>query len=141
MDLIYKEETYKIIGAAMEVHKELGTGFLEAVYQEAFEIELRRQSIPYEREKLLNIYYKGLKLKKYYEADFVCYDKIIIELKAMKDLNNDHVAQTLNYLAITGFKVGLLFNFGKKSLQHRRLACTEKFSGRQRTSADYTDNF
>ena len=128
MGLIYEKETYKIIGTAMEVHKELGTGFLEAVYQEAFEIELRNQNIPYEREKLLNIYYKGLKLKKYYETDFVCYDKIIIELKAITDLTNDHLAQTLNYLKITGFKVGLLFNFGKRSLQHKRLASTDYFS-------------
>jgi len=124
MDLIYKKESYRIIGAAMEVHKELGPGFLEAVYQEAFEIELQRQNIPYEREKLLNIFYKGVKLKKRYEADFVCFDNIIVELKAMEDFNNDHVAQVLNYLKITGFKLGLLFNFGRESLQIKRLIST-----------------
>ena len=75
-NIIYKEESYKIIGAAMEVHKELGAGFLESVYQEAFELELQKQNIPYEREKLLNIFYKGVKLSKFYSADFVCYDKI-----------------------------------------------------------------
>ena len=73
-EFLFKEETYKIIGAAMEVHSELGSGFLEAVYQEVFELELKKQNIPYEREKLLNIFYKGLKLKKRYTADFVCYD-------------------------------------------------------------------
>lgn len=76
MDLIYKKESFLIIGACMEVHRELGPGFLEAVYQEALELEFQKQNIPYEREKLLNIFYKGVKLSKFYSADFVCYDKI-----------------------------------------------------------------
>jgi len=121
VDLIYKEESYKIIGAAMEVHKELGPGFLEAVYQEALEIEFQKQGIPYEREKLLTIYYKGIKLKKRYSADFVCYDKIIVELKALSELLSKDEAQVLNYLKTTKHKLGLLFNFGSKSLQHKRL--------------------
>ena len=120
-EFLFKAETYKIIGAAMEVHKELGCGFLEAVYQEAFELELQKQNIPYEREKLLNIYYKGTKLKKHYSADFVCYEKIIVELKALSNLNTDNEAQLLNYLKTTGFKVGLLIKFGSKSLQYKRL--------------------
>ena len=124
MNLLYKEESYKIIGVAMEVHKELGPGFLEAVYQEAFELELQKQNIPYEREKVLNIFYKGMKLRKRYEADFVCYDKIIVELKALSDLSNDHVAQVLNYLTTSGIKLGLLINFGSKSLQYKRLIST-----------------
>ena len=124
MDLLYKNESYNIIGVAMEVHKVLGPGFLEPVYQEAFELELQRQNIPYEREKLLNIFYKGVKLKKYYEADFVCYDKIIVEMKALSDLNDDHIAQVLNYLTITKMKLGLLFNFGRKSLQYKRMILT-----------------
>ena len=120
-ELLYKEESYKIIGAAMEVHKELGCGFLEAVYQEAFELELQKQNIPYEREKLLNIFYKGTKLKKHYSADFVCYEKIIVELKALSNLNTDNEAQLLNYLKTTELKIGLLLNFGAKSLQYKQL--------------------
>ena len=121
VDLLYKEESYKIIGSAMEVHKELGAGFLESVYQEALELELQKQHIPYEREKWLNIYYKGQRMKKYYTADFICYDKIIVELKALGELNPDHDAQLLNYLKATGLKLGLLLNFGSKSLQYKRL--------------------
>ena len=121
MDLIYKEESYKIIGAAMEVHKELGSGFLEAVYQEALEIEFQKQGIPYKREKLLTIYYMDIKLKKSYSAEFVCYDKIIIELKALSELTTQHEAQVLNYLKTTKYKLGLLINFGSKSLQYKRL--------------------
>ena len=121
VDLLYKTETYKIIGVAMEVHKELGPGFLEAVYQEAFELELQRQDIPYEREKLLNVFYKDIKLKKHYSADFVCYDKIVVELKALGELSSDHEAQVLNYLKTSKLKLGLLLNFGTKSLQYKRL--------------------
>ena len=121
MELLYKEESYKIIGAAMEVHKELGAGFLESVYQEAFELELQKQEIPYEREKLLNIFYKGQKLKKHYVADFVFYDKIVVELKAFGELSSDHEAQVLNYLKASGFKLGLLLNFGTRSLDYKRL--------------------
>jgi GxxExxY protein len=121
MDLLYKTESYKIIGVAMEVHKELGPGFLEAVYQEAFELELQRQDIPYEREKLLNVFYKGQKLKKRYSADFVCYDKIIVELKALGEFSTGHEAQILNYLKTSKLKLGLLINFGSRSLQYKRL--------------------
>ena len=121
MNLLYKEESYKIIGVAMEVHKELGPGFLEAVYQEAFELELQRQDIPYAREKLLNVFYKGKKLKKHYSADFVCFDKIVVELKALGELSSDHEAQVLNYLKTSKLKLGLLLNFGTKSLQYKRL--------------------
>jgi GxxExxY protein len=120
-EFLFKDETYKIIGAAMEVHKELGCGFLEAVYQEAFELELQKQNIPYEREALLNIYYKGTKLKKHYSADFICYKKIVVELKALGELNTDHEPQLLNYLKTSGLKLGLLMNFGSKSLQYKRL--------------------
>jgi len=121
VELLYKEESYKIIGAAMEVHKELGAGFLESVYQEAFELELQSRSIPFEREPLLNIYYKGKKMKKGYAADFVCYGKIVVELKALSTLSTDHQAQVLNYLKTSGLNLGLLLNFGYKSLQYKRL--------------------
>ncbi len=120
-DLIYKDESYKIIGACFEVHKELGNGFLEAVYQEALEIEFAKQQIPFEREKILIIHYKGIKLEKKYIADFICYDKIILELKALSQLTGEHESQILNYLKSTGFKLGLLINFGESSLKYKRL--------------------
>jgi GxxExxY protein len=120
-ELVSKEESYKIIGACFEVHKELGNGFLEAVYQEALEIELIKQQIPFEREKALSISYKNVRLGKKYVADFVCFDKIIIELKALSQLNGEHESQVLNYLKSTGYKLGLLINFGESSLKYKRL--------------------
>ena len=121
VELLFREESYKIIGAAMEVHKELGAGFLESVYQEAFELELQKQEITYKREALLNIFYKGQKLNKRYAADFVCYNKIVVKLKALGELSTDHEAQVLNYLKTSELKLGLLINFGSKSLQYKRL--------------------
>ena len=121
MDLIHKEETYRIIGAAMDVHTTLGCGFLEAVYQEALLIELRKRGIPTKKEVKLEINYKGQTLSKYYEADFICYDKIIVETKALTDLSGIHEAQVINYLKATGLKLGLLINFGSKSLQYKQL--------------------
>ena len=97
-NLIYKEESYKIIGACMEVHKTLGCGFLEPVYQEALSIEFQKQNIPFEKEKILSIIYKDIELEKKYVADFVCYGKIILETKAVKVLTDDHRAQIINYL-------------------------------------------
>ena len=119
--IIYKEESYDLIGACMEVHKTLGCGFLEPVYQEALSIEFSKRGVPFIREAGLEISYKGQKLNKQYTADFICYDKIIIEVKALSQLNTEHIAQTLNYLKITGFSLGLLINFGTKTLQHKRL--------------------
>lgn len=113
MPLIYQNESYAIRGAAMRVYNLLGCGFLEAVYQEALEIELDKRHIPYEREKELEIYYDGIRLGKKYVADFVCYDKIILELKAVKELDDSHRSQIYNYLKATGFKLGFLINFGK----------------------------
>ena len=121
MGLIYPDEAYKLVGLAMEVHRELGCGFLEPVYQEAFEILLKKNGVSYEREKLLPIYFQGERLKKEYYADFVCFDKIIVEFKAVSELTSVHEAQVLNYLKATGFKLGLLFNFGQPSLVHRRI--------------------
>jgi len=121
MDLIYPEEAYQLVGLAMRVHRELGCGFLEPVYQEAFEILLRRNAVPFEREKLLPIYFMGEKLKKEYYADFVCFDKIIVEFKAVSELTAVHEAQVMNYLKAAHFKLGLLFNFGQTSLAHRRI--------------------
>ncbi len=114
--------TYEIIGAAMEVHREFGPGFLEGVYQDALEIEFQLRSIPYEREKAIVIKYKGQPLNHRYRADFVCYDEILVETKALKQLTSMDVAQTLHYLHATGLKLGLLINFGAPSLEHRRFA-------------------
>ena len=119
-NLVYKEESYKIIGACMEVHKVLGPGFLEAVYQEALAIEFSHQGIPFEQEKELTITFKGIELEKKYNADFVCYGKIILETKAVKELCDNHRAQIINYLKATKMKLGLLVNFGEPSLKYER---------------------
>lgn len=110
--IVYKEESYSITGAAFNVYNTLGFGFLESVYQEALEIEFKRRNIPYEREKELKISYDGIELKQTYKADFVCYDKIIVELKAVSYLDDAHRSQVYNYLHATGYKLGLLYNFG-----------------------------
>ncbi len=115
-------ETYKIIGAAMSVHSELGCGFLEAVYQEALEKEFIRKKIEYEREVTIPIYYKGEKLQTYYKADFICFGSIIVELKALQKYTNTEVAQVINYLKATNHKRGLLINFGTTSLQYKRIS-------------------
>ena len=120
-DLLFKSEVYQIIGAAMEVHRELGPGFLEAVYQEALEIEFQHRAIPYEREKPLNIFYKGIKINKPYTADFLCFDKIIVELKALSQIIGDHESQLINYLKATKLRVGVLINFGASSLDYKRM--------------------
>ena len=110
--IVYKDESYKIIGAAFKVYNTLGPGFLEAVYQEALEIEFQRQGIPYEREKELKISYDGIELKQTYKSDFVCFGKIIVELKAVSSLDEVHRSQVYNYLHATNYKLGLLLNFG-----------------------------
>ena len=110
--IVYGEESYKIVGAAFKVYNNLGPGFLEAVYQEAFEIELQKQGIAYEREKELKIQYNGIELKQTYKADFVCFGKIIVELKAVSTLDDAHRSQVYNYLHATNYKLGLLLNFG-----------------------------
>ena len=117
----YENETYQIIGAAMEVHRQLGCGFLEAVYGDALKIELTERNIPFEREKKITINYKGESLEHYYAADFVCFDHIIVELKAVTELNKVYDAQIINYLNATGYETGLLINFGESSLKHHRL--------------------
>ena len=110
--LYNKEQSYAINGAAMNVYNALGHGFLEAVYQEALEIEFIKRGIPYEREKELKIFYEGKELRQTYKADFVCYGDIIVELKAVAHLDDSHRSQVFNYLKATGFKLGLLYNFG-----------------------------
>ena len=116
-----EELTRKIINACMEVHNELGNGFLEPVYQEALEEKFKIQGIPYVWEKLLPVMYKGKQLKKEYYADFVCYDDIIVELKAVSVLSKPHKAQVLNYLNAANKEIGLLINFGETKLKWERL--------------------
>lgn len=113
-NLLYKAEVFQIVGAAMEVHTELGNGFLEPVYQESLEIELGLRKIPFDAQKSLHLFYKTFELKKEYIPDFVCYDKIIVEIKALNNLTNIEIAQLINYLKATKLKLGLLVNFGSK---------------------------
>lgn len=119
--IILKEESYKIIGACIEVHKKLGCGFLESVYAEALELEFKKAEIPYEREKKLPVYYETKKLNKYFRADFVCNGTIIVELKATKFSTELDILQTLNNVKATQFKLGLLINFGTPSLSYKRV--------------------
>lgn len=120
-DVLYRDESYKIVGCCMQVHGILGAGFLEEVYQEALEKEFLAAGIPYEREAKLTIMYRGMPLEKKYFADFVCYGKIIVELKAVSALNDAHCAQVVNYLKATGYQLGLLMNFGNpERLQYVR---------------------
>jgi len=117
----FKEECYNVIGAAMEVHSELGHGFFEPVYQEALSLVLMERKIPFVKEKVLDINFRGKLLKKKYIADFVCYDEVIVELKALEGLLPEHTAQVLNYLKATDKKLGLLINFGTPKLQYKRI--------------------
>ncbi len=117
---IYKKETYNIIGAAMDVHRTLGMGFLESVYQEAMEIELAKRNIPFVPQKKIQIQYKDVILNQYYVADLFCYDKIIVELKAVSTILPEHEAQIINYIHATGIKLGMLLNFGEESLYFKR---------------------
>jgi GxxExxY protein len=110
--IILKDEVYAIVGAAMEVHNELGSGFAEAVYQEAMEIELRLRNIPFQRQERLKIAYKGVELECLYVADLICFGSVMVELKAIRELTRKDESQILNYLKATGLRVGVLVNFG-----------------------------
>jgi GxxExxY protein len=112
VDLLFKDEVYAIVGAAIEVHRILGPGFLEPVYQEALEIEMRDRKIPHEPQRKLRIYYKERLLEKYYITDFACYDSIMVEIKAEKALTGVDEAQMINQLKVTKLRVGVLINFG-----------------------------
>ena len=118
--LVLEEETYKVIGACINVHKKLGNGFSEAVYQEALVKELSKATIPFEQQKKLSIYYDGSRLNKHFVADFVCFEKILVEIKSMDFLNSNIKQQALNYLKSTNLEVGLLINFGENSLTWKR---------------------
>ncbi len=129
------EQTYAIIGAAMAVHSGLGNGFLEAVYQEALEIEFQMRGIPYEREKELPVRYCGRLLKTFYKADFVCFGSVIVELKALDHLSGTEESQVINYLKASGLHKSLLLNFGTRSLQTKRIVLN------LRESAQSADKF
>ncbi len=120
--------TFAIIGAAMEYHRILGPGFLEAVYREAFSKELLRREIPFRAEVELPVHYKGERLSTSYRADFVCFDSVIVELKALTQVTGVEEAQVLNYLKATGYTIGLLMNFGARSLQYKRLIFSHRES-------------
>ena len=122
VELIYKEQSYKIIGSCFNVYNEMGSGFLEAVYQECLELEFGRNGIPATPQQPLTIKYQGQPLRHLYQADFVCFDMIIVELKAVNHLEDAHRAQLLNYLNATQLKLGLLVNFGNHTkLEYERI--------------------
>ncbi len=119
-----KDENYEIVGLCMEVHRLLGPGLLEIVYKDALEIEFKNHNIKYQREKEFPVVYKGIVLPHRFYADFVVYDDIILEVKLVKEISNDHLAQTLNYMKIADTPIGIIANFQNKSLVHKRLINT-----------------
>jgi GxxExxY protein len=110
--IVYAQESYAIKGACLEVYKVLGCGFLESVYQECLNLEFIKRNIPFNEQKQLALLYNGTQLKQTYKVDFVCYDKVIVELKAVSKLTEEHKSQVMNYLKATGYHLGLLYNFG-----------------------------
>ncbi len=122
---LLKEECYEIIGLCMEVHSELGMGFSEIVYKDALEYEFKRNGIPFAREVRYQVRYKGNILPHEFYADFVVFDSIILEVKAVSDFCNEHFEQTINYLAVSGMEVGVLVNFRKSKLQYKRVILSE----------------
>jgi GxxExxY protein len=121
MGLYREEETFKIIGICMEVHRNLGPGLLEVVYKDALEIEFKSNNIYFEREKEFSIEYKGVVLPHKFYADFIVNEDIVLEVKAVKEFSGEHTAQVLNYMKLSDSEIGLLVNFQNKSLQHKRL--------------------
>lgn len=119
--ILFKEESYKIIGACMKVHRGLGRGFLEAVYEEALEKEFVSLELPFKRQVKLNVFYEDQKLNKYYIADFICFDKIVLEIKSVKQIPVSFYAQLNNYLTATKKDLGILVNFGTPSLTYKRI--------------------
>jgi GxxExxY protein len=121
MEYYKQEENYKIIGICMEVHRILGPGLLEIVYKDALEIEFKNNNIPFEREKEFSIEYKENILPHKFYADFIVYDEIILEVKSVKEITNEHITRTLNYIKLANSQIGIIANFQNKSLTHKRL--------------------
>ena len=131
-ELLFKDEVYAIVGAAMEAYNQLGPGFLEPVYQEAMEVETLERKIPTKPQHEILVHYKGKPLKKFYIADLLCYDQVIVEIKAIDALTTREESQLINYLKATGLKVGLLINFGSHGkLEWRRMVLTKDSSSRR----------
>lgn len=124
-DIILKEESYQIVGLCMKIHSKLGSGFLEKVYQEVLAKELKEAEVPFKAEVKLEIFYNEEKLKKWYKADFICFDKIILEIKAQKFIGEPEYRQLRNYLKATGYNLGILVNFGTPSLTYKRIINTK----------------
>lgn len=120
-ELIYKNESFQIIGILFEVHNNLGGGFSEIVYKDALEYELKKLNIPFEREKEYVVHYKDTILNHKFYADFILFDKIILELKSCEKLDSKHIAQCINYLKVSTNKLAILANFNNKSLEHKRI--------------------
>ena len=133
--LLDDRQTYGVIGAAMDVHRELGCGFLERVYRQPFEIELTARAIPFEREKKYRAVYKGQPMAASYVVDYVCYGTLIVEIKALANLGPVEHAQAINYLRLSGLRRALLLNFGARSLQFKRILCDPEAIGRRRFRA------
>jgi len=120
-DIVFREESYRIIGSCLAVFNKLGSGFLESVYQEALEIQFKQDKIPFVKERKLHIKFDDIQLDKFFKADYVCFDTIIVELKATPFIHKNDLAQVLNYLRATGMRLGILVNFGEKSLTYKRI--------------------
>ncbi len=121
-DILFKDESYLIMSACFEVYNDKGNGFLEPVYQDCMEIELEYKNIPFEPQPRLDLFYRGRKLKHHYVPDFICYGKIVVELKAVEKMTKEHYAQVFNYLKATGLKLGIIINFGHcLNLEYKRI--------------------
>ena len=120
-EIILRNEAYEIIGICMEVHSELGFGFREIVYKDALEVELKKRNIPFIREKRFDVEYKGIILRHGYCSDFEIFEKIILEIKAENSIIDEHVSQTTNYLKVSGLQLGIIVNFGERSLKYKRV--------------------
>ena len=120
-EIIFKEESYRIIGSCLAIYNKLGSGFLESVYQEALEIQFLKDKIPFVKEKRLHIKFDDIQLDKFFKADYVCFDAIIVELKATPFIHKNDIAQVLNYLRATDMRLGIVVNFGEKSLVYKRI--------------------
>ncbi len=126
---LYQNETYQLIGAAMTIYNHLGPGFLEVIYHDAMEIELTELEIPYESRKPLTVYYRGRRLPHDYIADIICHERILLELKAVKDIHEAHIAQTMNYLKATELALGYVINFGnQQKLQWKRVLVSDNMT-------------